>query len=423
MKRRALLSLIAALLLLINTVVPAGAQAGRRLPPPEPQRREVGRPNEDPQSQRPTQPQPRSQPEQAPEEAGEDGTIKIDTTLVSIPVTVLDRDGKYIPNLQKRDFQLYEDGVEQEIAEFDAVEVPFHVVLLLDTSRSTVFQMEDIQRSAISFVEQLRSDDQVMVVSFDDKIYVDSEFTSDRARLRRAIYGTKTGGGTKLYDAVDLVISERLREIDGRKAIVLFTDGVDTTSKFANAAGTIERVEESDILVYPIRYDTEGAMNRPTIFGGGNGRGGNGPIIDLPFPLPRGRNRRWPLTGNVVAPQWAVPQWPRTSRGGQGDYRKGAQYLQDLADRSGARLYDADTLRNLDQAFSLIAEELRHQYAISYYPTNAARDGAFRKIRIRARQANLVVRSREGYRAAGERTTASGGEENNGRPRLSRQRP
>ncbi|MBX3278100.1 MAG: VWA domain-containing protein [Acidobacteria bacterium] len=412
MKRRALSSVIAALVLLSNLVIPAGAQSGRRSPP-EPERREIGRPDQDP-------PRPR-QPEQAPEEAGEDGTIKIDTTLVTIPLTVLDRDGKYVPNLQKRDFQLYEDGVEQEIAEFISVEAPFHVVLLIDTSRSTVFQIEDIQRSAISFVDQLRRDDRVMVVSFDDKIYVDSEFTSDRTRLRRAIYGTRTGGSTKLYDAVDLVITERLNAIDGRKAIVLFTDGVDTTSRFAKAASTLELVEESDILVYPIRYDTETQMNGP-VFGGGGGRGGTGPIIDLP--LPRGRTRRWPLTGNMQwTPQSAFPQWPRTGGGGRADYRKGAQYLQDLADRSGARLYDANTLRNLDEAFSLIAEELRHQYALSYYPTNAARDGAFRKIRVRARQQNLVVRTREGYRAAGESAQADRGETGNGRPRLARPRP
>lgn len=416
MNRRALLSLVAALLLISQLLIPASAQSNRRS--------ETERQRPEPERQRPESERQRSEIDRAPQSgqsapdsSDDDGTIKIDTTLVTIPVTVLDRNGKYIPNLRKSDFQIYEDGIEQEIADFSAVEVPFHVVLMLDTSRSTVFRLEDIQRAAVTFVEQLRPDDRVMVVSFDDKIYVDTEFTSDRGRLRRAIYGTRTGGGTKLYDAVDLVITERLRQVDGRKAIVLFTDGVDTTSKFASAAANLSMVEESDILVYPIRYDTEAQMNGPTIFGGGRSR--RGPVIIDQWPLPWPRGRRRPFNFDVL-PFNALPQWPRG--GGSEDYRRGAQYLQGLADRSGARLYQADTLQNLDQAFSLIAEELRHQYALSYYPSNAARDGSYRRIRVRARQPNLVVRTREGYRAANDGQHAAGENERDrgGRPRLAR---
>src|SRR5207253_8529594 len=128
----------------------------------------------------------------------------------------------------------------------------------LDTSRSTAFKLEDIQRAAIAFVDQLHSSDCVMVVSFDEDVYIDSEFTSNRDQLRRAIYGTRTGGSTKLYDAVDLVITERLNRLQGRKAVVLFTDGVDTSSKLASARSTLERVEESGALVYPIQYNKIG---------------------------------------------------------------------------------------------------------------------------------------------------------------------
>jgi len=312
-------------------------------------------------------------------------------------VSVTDRTGKFVANLQKRDFKIFEDNVAQDITDFSSVEVPFNVVLLIDTSRSTAFRMEDIQRAAASFTEQLRPDDKVMVVSFDDKVYVDSEFTNDRAKLRRAIYGTRTGGGTKLYDAVDLVLTERLEKIDGRKAIVVFSDGVDTTSKYASAPSTLDLVEESGVLVYPIRYETENQYRA----GGSSGRGGNrGPVIvnpfpfPLPFPIPlptpRQGGRRWPL----VDP---APQFPRG--GAPEDYRVGAQYMQDLADRSGARLYDADSLMNLDRAFNQVAEELRHQYSLSYYPSNAARDGSYRRIRVRVARPNLAVRTRDGYRA------------------------
>ena len=340
--------------------------------------------------------QRQSAPGNAKPDAQDPGpTIKIETSLVTIPVSVLDRDGKFIPTMTRRDFHLYEDNVEQEITDFSSVEKPFNLVLLLDTSRSTSFKMEDIQHAALAFIDQLHPDDRVMVVSFDSDVYIDSEFTSDREKLRQAIRRTRTGSSTRLYDAVDLVITERLGKIQGRKAVVLFTDGVDTASKLASAASTIGRVEESGALVYPIQYDTEGQQAGP--WGQGPGRMPPPIFRPSPFPrFPRGRRGRWPLDPFV---NW---QFPRGSR--HEDYVRAAKYLRDLADRSGARLYRADTTGNLKKAFTQIAEELRHQYALSYYPTNTARDGSYRRIRVRVEQPNLVVRAREGYRAAGRAT-------------------
>ena len=404
--KRQLLGLIAAALLSTGLTAPAPGQAGRP--------RSVGPAPPQTEAQRPSPARPGEDP--GPDPDGE--TIKVDTTLVTIPVSVIDRDGKYIPHLAKRDFRLFEDGVEQEVSDFTAVEEPFSVVLLLDTSRSTIFKIEDIQRAAVAFVEQLHARDRVMVVSFDQEVYIDCEFTSDRGRLRRAIYGTRTGGATKLYDAVDLAISERLDRIEGRKAIVLFTDGVDTASRLASARSTLERVEESNVLVYPIQYDTEGDARNPTIFGGGRGGRRSPSIIDI-WPFPRGGgSRRWPFDSPFSA------QFPRGG-GGAGDYTRGSRYLGELAERSGARLHHADTLGNLERAFSLIADELRHQYALSYYPTNAARDGAYRRVRVRVERPNVLVRARDGYRAEGgaqarEDKSSPDGRE---RPALKRGRP
>src|SRR6478672_4190168 len=179
-----------------------------------------------PNNRQPTPSQTTQQPT-GPEEVDAGDIIKVNTTLVTIPVSVMDRDGRYVPNLRKEDFRLWEDGVEQQVAFFSSVDKPFSVVLMLDTSPSTQFRLEDIQDAAISFVNQLRPDDKVMVVSFNDKIRVLSEFTNDRYRLRDAIRNTGPGNGTRLYDAVDMVINERLNSLSGRKAIVLFTDGVD----------------------------------------------------------------------------------------------------------------------------------------------------------------------------------------------------
>ena len=125
-----------------------------------------------------------------PEEVDAGDVIRVNTTLVTIPVSVMDRDGKYIPNLSKQDFRLWEDGVEQDVAFFASLEKPFSVALVLDTSGSTRFRLEDMQDAAITFVNQLRSDDRVMVVSFDDDVRVLTDFTSDRYRLRDAIRRT-----------------------------------------------------------------------------------------------------------------------------------------------------------------------------------------------------------------------------------------
>ncbi|MGH9770045.1 MAG: VWA domain-containing protein [Blastocatellia bacterium] len=379
----------------------SSAQSGRKAQPPPSPQYETRLPKDSDKGAEKNSNNPLA--DNTPVEVDETGTIKMDTSLVSIPVSVIDRDGKFVPFLKKRDFRLYEDGVEQAIESFRSVETPFHVVLVLDTSNSTVFKMDDIQDAAFAFVKQLRRDDQVMVVSFDSKVHFHCDFTTDYDEMRHAIHETRTGGSTKLYEAVDKVI-DRLEPIQGRKAIVLFTDGVDTSSRRANFHNTIEKVEESGALVYPIKYDTENDIPQGGVYGP------NTSPWPWPQPSPGGR-RRWPFNPFVTS---LFPQWPQgrvpsggsgTGGGTSGEYRRAARYLQELADRSGGRLYDADTTYNLTQAFSLIAEELRHQYALSYYPTNARKDGTYRRVKVRVEKTGLAVRAREGYRAAGDAQT------------------
>ena len=364
----------------------SSAQSGRKQAPAT---QKEGGPQRDSERERVTN---RPLADNTPVTVDDTGTIKMDTALVTIPASVIDREGKFVPFLKKRDFRIYEDGVEQDIESLTSVETPFHVALVLDTSNSTLFRLDDIQDAAFAFIKQLRSDDQVMVVSFDSKVRFHCDFTNDYDVLRQAIDETRTGGSTKLYEAVDKVV-DRLAEIEGRKAIVLFTDGVDTASRRANYQNTIDKVEESGALVYPIKYDTENDQQSSP----------SPSASPWPWPTPHPPNkRRWPLD-NLAAPMFQ--QWPSRSpsggaQTGSGDYRRGARYLQELADRSGGRLYEADTLYNLSQAFSAIAEELRHQYALSYYPTNAKKDGAFRRIKVRVEKPGMIVRAREGYRAA-----------------------
>src|SRR5262249_5019856 len=182
--------------------------------------------------------------------------LRIETTLVIVPVMAMDKDGKYLPGLASANFEVYEDGVKQEISDFGGVETPIHVALVLDVSGSTSYKLEDIQDAAMDFVDQLRPQDRVMVVSFDRQTRVEAEFTNEREKLLRAIMRTQPGPFTSVRDAIDLTMTERLDKIQGRKAIVVFTDGVDNASYLATWEDVKARVEESGVIVYPVRYNT-----------------------------------------------------------------------------------------------------------------------------------------------------------------------
>lgn len=324
-------------------------------------------------------------------EVVEGDVIRVNTTLVTIPVTVKDRSGRYLPDLGKDDFRIFEDGVEQRIAYFATVDQPFTVALVIDTSNSTNFKLEDIQNAAIAFVNQLKPEDRVMVVSFDDQIRVLSEPTSDREALVRAIRRTHNGGGTRLYDAVDQVLRERLKKIEGRKAMVLFTDGVDTSSRWATYEGTLRVAEEQDALCYPVAYATEdrpGSIGTQSRIPFPNGRGGI--IIGSPYPrIPV------PGTGGGI---------PGSGGATSEEYRLAREYLLELAERSGGRFYNGDTMLGISQAFEQVAEELRRQYSIGYYPKTAGTAGQRRQIKVRVNQPNLVVTARDSYIFAQGRT-------------------
>ncbi len=359
---------------------------------------------------------PRTQTAPAPQDVDENEVVRVDTTLVTLPVSVMDRDGKYSPDIRQDEFRIYEDGVEQQVAYFATVEKPFTVALVLDNSTSTAFKLEEIQDAANAFIAQLRADDRVMVVAFDEHVRVLAEPTNDRRLLREAIRHTHNGGNTSLYDAVDFVMHQRFNRIDGRKAIVLFTDGVDTSSKRASYESNVGDAEEFDALVYPVEYDTYDDTNTRGQSGGGQagrwpGGGGGGGTISMGDILGtiifgggggggrRGGSRRG--GGGSYPPPVVI------GGGGNGggtcmgcsreEYERADRYLHDMARVTGGRLYRADTTRNLAQSFALIAEELRKQYSLGYYPKTPPHTGERRHIKVRVLRPNLVVQARDSY--------------------------
>jgi Ca-activated chloride channel homolog len=328
-------------------------------------------------------------PPKKPDEnsSDDDEIIRVETNLVTLPVSVLDRDGRFIPNLRQQDFQILENGVPQKIEHFQPVEQPFTVVLMLDVSPSTRYQINDIRYAAIKFVDQLRPNDKVMVVTFDEKYQVLCEPTNDRRVLHYAIMQTRFRGGTSLYEAVGQVVNREIPKIEGRKAVVLFTDGVDTTSVGADFQSTLRDAEEVDALFYPIRYDTLNDMNgsaAPSVDQSVRGLGGISGII---------------VNGKLVQVSGIG------AGGGSGtsaaEYETGRNYLENLARSSGGRKFEAGN--NLDAAFAGIAEELRRQYSIGYYPETEGQPGERRQISVRVKRPNTVVRSKTSYVFSGNR--------------------
>lgn len=339
-------------------------------------------------------PKPGSTPTGGEDVIEEDDVIRVETNLVTIPVAVLDRDGRFVSGLRQQDFQIFEDGVPQKIENFASVEQPFTVVLLIDVSPSTQYKITEIQDAAIAFVNQLRQNDRVVVISFDERVHVLSPVTNNRSILRDAILQADFGNGTSLYEAVGDALNRQLRQIEGRKAIVLFTDGVDTTSSRASYESTIRDAEESEALIYPIRYDTYSDMGGGQSSGGGYG-----------YPRRRRGNRRFgDILGDILSGGTyggGYPQGGGSAGGSREDYVRGTRYLEELARNSGGRIFQATTAANLDAAFSGIAEELRRQYTIGYYPETAGQAGQRKQVKVRVSRPNAVVRAKNSYIVGG----------------------
>ncbi|NNE98660.1 MAG: VWA domain-containing protein [Pyrinomonadaceae bacterium] len=313
-----------------------------------------------------TQKKPRPTPKPAETKPAEvkdeeDDIISIESSLVTIPVSVFDRNGIYVSNIQQKEFKIFENGVEQEIAYFGKRDQPFTVALVIDTSGSTQFKIEDIHYAAKLFVRQLKPQDRVLVIQFSSGVRVRAEPTNDKQELDRAIEKARFGGQTALYRAVEFTLRKRMNKIRGRKAIVLFTDGVDTSRWRNGYMRNYGDAEESDTLIYPVFYNTFlGSITSGTVMSG-------------PFP-------------GVGGMQGARAQ------------TFGKSYLEQLAAYTGGRVFHAGQSRGLlVQAFQGIAEELRRQYSIGYSPIEVGEKGERRQIKVRVYRPDLRVRARDSY--------------------------
>lgn len=315
---------------------------------------------------------------QKPAGATEDDVVRVDTTLVVLPVRVRDRHGKFQMGLIQSQFHIYEDGIEQEIKYFeapaetndprsDSTVKPLTIALMLDVSDSTQFKLEQIQKTATAFVDLLQPNDRVIVVAFDSGIQFLSPATADHEVLRAALRRARSGKGTSLYQAVDATIG-KLNRLGGRKAIVLLTDGVDNSSKGVTANGTLRSAEQSYVSIYPIQYNTYGdfadSSSRETYGAGEFGK-----------------------TAHVT----------RSGEPASEVYKRATLYLRLLADKTSGHFQYADSVRNLARSFAGIAAQLRQQYTLGYYPKNRGSDLKPRQIKVKVAIPKVIVDTRKSY--------------------------
>ncbi len=350
--------------------------------------------------------------------------LKLKATLVQIPVVVTDASGKFVTDLTEDDFTISEDGKHQKIAIFRALKQPFNAVLVLDTSNSAQDRLTVIQSVALSFAREINPDDQMMVVSFDHDIHQLTDFTSDQAEISQAIKSTEPGFGKLLYEAVAHSL-EKLRDLEGRRAVILLSDGVDMRSIEQTAESTIRLAEEVGAVIYVVRFDTrwwieeearrrqqeeneskipfqiDGRIPLPPDFGG--------PDVTTPSEIPHpksprieiGPSSRPPITyddPNMNRTMGPPPPRDPVKEALDKLYGEADQFMEDLSTRTGGRLFRAENFDGTRGAFKAIAEELRNQYLLGYYPTNEKSDGKYRKIKVEVKGKGLKIRARPGYR-------------------------
>lgn len=308
----------------------------------------------------------------------DEDTIRVDTDLIVVPTIVRDRNGRAVTDISKQEFRVFEDGKEQEIAYFEAGDQPVTVALLLDTSYSSLFKLTEIQAAALRFIDLLRPDDRVMIVAFDEKVRVLCKPTDNRYALRLAVEAVRVGSGTSVYSAIEETLARHLSGIKGRKAIVLLSDGVDTTSAGPTPDSLLSLASETDSVVYSIRYDTFGDVQKS-------------------------RQNQAEIRYDENDRPYQVLK-PRAKGEREEDYRTADEFLRSLSVQTGGRLIDVRSAGNVREAFSQIADELRRVYGLGYYPSGDRQVGVRYAIKVRVYRPDLVVRARNGYEiAAGRR--------------------
>jgi VWFA-related protein len=290
----------------------------------------------------------------------DEDAIVLKAALVNLNVSVTNRSGVALANLKKEDFEVAENSEPQKIEFFQPTTAPFNLVLALDLSGSIKDKLDVVKSAALRFVEVLGPQDKVAVVTFTDEIRVVSQLTNDREELKRRIKAVdRSQGGTAFYEALWFSLMDTLRGTRGqRNAIVVMTDGVDSSLDRYNPMESrvsfnqlARRLEESDVIVFPIYLDTE----YEEVF----------------------------ERGNSSSEAYAIAR----------------DQLERIGELTGGQMFKAEKVGDLSGVYKQVAAAIRTVYSVGYYPTNPERDGTFRRVRVGVNRADAAVRTRKGYYA------------------------
>ncbi|MBI4481526.1 MAG: VWA domain-containing protein [Acidobacteria bacterium] len=323
--------------------------------------------------------------------------IQVDVDLVNVTATVMDRSGRVVTGLGPGDFYLYEDDIQQDIRHFRLDEdTPVSVGILLDVSGSMERRLGDAKEAVIRFSRHIHPEDDVFLVAFNDDAQLIQDFTDDREVFARAVHRLRARGDTSLYDALVLGLEKIQEGRHQKKAIVLITDGTDTSSQ-TSFRQALQAIRQSEVLVYPIGIegDQSGGRGFGTIITRRPGsRGGLGGILG-------------DILGTIIVP--TIPPTGRRPTGPPGGRGIDTGVLEAFSQESGARAFflndPSDRDRFLYQATLQISNELRQQYNLGYISTNPEFDGGWRKIGVQTSDSRYRVRARSGYYARSSETS------------------
>jgi len=349
-------------------------------------------------------------PSTGSEEVDEGDVVRVDTQLVSVPAVVTDGSGRPISGLRPENFRLIEDGQPQTITNFGTTETPFEIALLLDTSGSTRDDVALIRAAANSFIEALRPGDRVGVVAFNTAQTVDkpiatvevlSPLTDNRESLRSAIENLGSSQGTPYYDALERVADSIFRDppsddVRGRRAVVALTDGVDSSSNSDYATARV-KLSRAGVACYFIQVNTEDFVEDRLM----KDCRDDGQLALSQKQIQRYRQLFFPKAKEENFNSFCqMGPFERMSISRE-LYNLARREMNDLSRASGGRSFEATTLADARAAFARVANDIGTLYSLGYYPTNKARDGKFRaiKLEVKGLKGKTEIRARDGYYA------------------------
>ena len=299
------------------------------------------------------------------QDADDRETLKIDTLLVNIPVIASDKDGRNVAGLKKENFTVFQDGKKQEIEFFADEDAPMNVAILVDSSYSTNKILVDIKDSARDFIKIFRAEDKGLIASFDYKLKILSDFSSDQNKLTKAINKISIAkkSGSAMQDAMFEIIKKQFANVKGRKAIIVLTDGAVGGGIISNQ-NILDILIESDTLVYPIIFQS-------------------GEDLSLYF---RPSKTVTMVDGEKIDGGEYLKQLEDAKK-------RAINFTKTLGDLTGGKFFAADST-DLKETFKKIADELKKQYLVGFYPQNLD-DGKPHKIEVKVNLEDITVRTKK----------------------------